>query len=68
LKRAIQKYLENTLAQEILTGTFQAGDIIEVDMGAGGQIGFRKKPGARHPTTGDSDGPPKGERPSRAQA
>jgi ATP-dependent Clp protease ATP-binding subunit ClpB len=69
LKRAIQKYLENPLAQEILAGTFQAGDIIEVDMGAGGQIGFRKKPGARQPTAGaEGDGPTKGDRPSRAQA
>ena len=36
LKRAIQQYLENPLAQEILTGTFGPGDIIEVVGGADG--------------------------------
>ncbi|MEC9341514.1 MAG: AAA family ATPase, partial [Pseudomonadota bacterium] len=36
LKRAIQQYLENPLAQEILTGTFGPGDVIEVVGGADG--------------------------------
>jgi ATP-dependent Clp protease ATP-binding subunit ClpB len=31
LKRAIQQQLENPLAQEILAGTFQAGDVIRVN-------------------------------------
>ncbi len=30
LKRAIQQQLENPLAQEILAGTFQAGDVVKV--------------------------------------
>ncbi len=33
LKRAIQQQLENPLAQEILAGTFQAGDVIKVSAG-----------------------------------
>ncbi|MDE2272898.1 MAG: type VI secretion system ATPase TssH, partial [Gammaproteobacteria bacterium] len=31
LKRAIQVYLENPLAQKILAGEFSAGDVIKVD-------------------------------------
>jgi ATP-dependent Clp protease ATP-binding subunit ClpB len=36
LKRAIQKQLENPLAQAILSGQFGPGDIIQVDAGADG--------------------------------
>jgi ATP-dependent Clp protease ATP-binding subunit ClpB len=32
LKRAIQHQLENPLAQEILAGRFEAGDVIKVDV------------------------------------
>ncbi|MCW9025426.1 MAG: ATP-dependent chaperone ClpB [Gammaproteobacteria bacterium] len=32
LKRAIQQEIENTLAQEILSGKFMAGDVISVDV------------------------------------
>ena len=32
LKRAIQQYLENPLAQQLLLGEYMAGDIIEVDV------------------------------------
>ncbi|MDH5573685.1 MAG: hypothetical protein OEY89_18110, partial [Gammaproteobacteria bacterium] len=35
LKRAIQQYLENPLAQQLLLGEFMAGDIIEVDIKEG---------------------------------
>ena len=35
LKRAIQRYLENGLAEDILAGHFSAGDIITVDAGDG---------------------------------
>ena len=35
LKRAIQRYIENPLAQQILKGEFGEGDIIEVDFKAG---------------------------------
>ena len=41
LKRAIQKHLENGLAQEILAGRYVGGDTIEVDV-AGGEIAFGK--------------------------
>jgi ATP-dependent Clp protease ATP-binding subunit ClpB len=43
LKRAIQRYLENPLAQEILAGRYAPGDTIVVDVGAGGELGFGKK-------------------------
>jgi ATP-dependent Clp protease ATP-binding subunit ClpB len=42
LKRAIQHGVENRLAQEILTGRFQPGDTIIVDVD-GGNLVFRKK-------------------------
>lgn len=32
LKRAIQQYLENPLAQDILSGKFLPGDVIEIDL------------------------------------
>ncbi|MGR9044454.1 MAG: ATP-dependent chaperone ClpB [Gammaproteobacteria bacterium] len=35
LKRAIQHQLENPLAQEILAGNFDSGDVIEVDVSEG---------------------------------
>ncbi len=40
LKRAIQQSLENPLAQEILAGKYMPGDIIEVDVGANGELVF----------------------------
>ena len=42
LKRAIQKHVENELAQELLAGRFVAGDMIIVDV-ANGQLGFGKR-------------------------
>ena len=41
LKRAIQQQVENTLAQKILSGEFQAGDTIVIT-GEGGHLGFEK--------------------------
>jgi ATP-dependent Clp protease ATP-binding subunit ClpB len=41
LKRAIQQYLENPLAQEILRGRFLPGDTIKVSMD-GDQVRFEK--------------------------
>ena len=32
LKRAIQQYLENPLAQQLLVGEYMAGDVIAVDV------------------------------------
>ncbi|MFP5345043.1 MAG: AAA family ATPase, partial [Gammaproteobacteria bacterium] len=43
LKRAIQQHIENPLAQEILAGRFQPGDVIQVDVTAG-QLTFQKGP------------------------
>ncbi|MCP4992421.1 MAG: ATP-dependent chaperone ClpB [Gammaproteobacteria bacterium] len=41
LKRAIRQELENPLAQEILAGTFSAGEAVEVDV-SDGRLSFRK--------------------------
>ncbi|NNJ97534.1 MAG: ATP-dependent chaperone ClpB [Gammaproteobacteria bacterium] len=41
LKRAIQHYLENPLAQQLLTGEYVAGDVIRVDV-KDGNISFGK--------------------------
>jgi len=50
LKRAIQQYVENPLAQEILAGRFGPKDVIVVDV-AQDKITFRKKPGAQRHTS-----------------
>ncbi len=42
LKRAIQRWVENPLAQSILSGEFVRGDVIEMTVAAG-QIHFRKQ-------------------------
>jgi len=42
LKRAIQEYIENPLAKQILEGKFAAGDTIKVTAAKGGGIGFVK--------------------------
>ncbi|MCF6263369.1 MAG: ATP-dependent chaperone ClpB [Xanthomonadales bacterium] len=41
LKRAIQQYLENPLAEKLLAGEYQAGDVIKVDT-ADGELTFAK--------------------------
>lgn len=42
LKRAIQTFLENPLANEILSGRYESGDVIEVTVD-GGEFKFKKK-------------------------
>ena len=42
LKRAIQRHLENRLAEDILAGRFVAGDHIEVDRALSGELVVRK--------------------------
>ena len=42
LKRALQQYLENPLAEKILDGTFVPGDTIHVDV-EGGELVFSAK-------------------------
>jgi ATP-dependent Clp protease ATP-binding subunit ClpC len=42
LKRTIQKYIENVLAEEILSGKFKDGDKIQAEL-HGGRINFEKK-------------------------
>ncbi|KPJ93877.1 MAG: hypothetical protein AMJ53_06395 [Gammaproteobacteria bacterium SG8_11] len=46
LKRAIQHRIENPLAQKILSGEFEAEDVILVDASSE-DIVFSKKPGAK---------------------
>jgi ATP-dependent Clp protease ATP-binding subunit ClpB len=46
LKRAIQQGIENRLAQEILSGHFQPGDVILVDK-VGDELVFSKKPNVK---------------------
>ena len=41
LKRAIQQQLENPLAQDILSGKFVPGEVIEVEL-EGESLSFRK--------------------------
>jgi ATP-dependent Clp protease ATP-binding subunit ClpB len=41
LKRAIQQRLENSLAQDILAGTFAPGDVISIDVD-GDELTFKK--------------------------
>ena len=45
LKRAIQRYLENGLAAEIVAGHFSPGDTIHVDAGEDMTLKFSKGPG-----------------------
>jgi ATP-dependent Clp protease ATP-binding subunit ClpB len=48
LKRAIQRYLENGLAEDILAGRFSAGDTIRVDVGDG-KLVFERAGGSERP-------------------
>jgi len=45
LKRAIQKHLENRLAEDLLAGRYIAGDTIVVDRALAGELTFRKRAG-----------------------
>ncbi len=42
LKRTIQKYISNPLAEKILAAEFEPGDTIEIDIPASGKIEFKK--------------------------
>jgi len=42
LKRAIQNWIENPLAQHVLQGDYEAGDNIAVDLDSQGQLSFTK--------------------------
>lgn len=42
LKRAIQNGIENPLAQQVLQGTYVAGDIISIDINSAGELTFAK--------------------------
>jgi ATP-dependent Clp protease ATP-binding subunit ClpB len=52
LKRAIQRHLENRLAEEILAGRFTTGDTVRVDRSVAGELVVRKiaADGSAHPT------------------
>lgn len=42
LKRAIQNWIENPLAQQVLQGDYVAGDVIAIDFNIGGEFEFKK--------------------------
>lgn len=42
LKRAIQNWIENPLAQQVLQGDYGSGDVIAVDLNIGGELEFKK--------------------------
>ena len=44
LKRAIQKSLENPLAEHVLRGAYRAGDVIDVDAATDGNLTFSLSP------------------------
>jgi ATP-dependent Clp protease ATP-binding subunit ClpC len=46
LRRAVQKFIEDPLSEEILFGRFEAGDTIRVELDKSGQIHFVKASGA----------------------
>ncbi len=54
LKRAIQKHLENRLAEDLLAGRYVPGDTIVVDRALAGELVFRKRTG-----DGKSASPPR---------
>ncbi len=45
LRRAVQKFIEDPLSEEILLGRFSEGDTILVDLDSDGQVIFRKAEG-----------------------
>lgn len=42
LRRAVQKFIEDPLSEEILFGRFEAGDTVRVELDENGQVLFRK--------------------------
>ena len=46
LRRAIQTHVEDPLAEQLLEGTWKAGDIVLVDVGEDGKLTFTKGKGA----------------------
>ncbi|MGE0327830.1 MAG: AAA family ATPase, partial [Polyangiaceae bacterium] len=59
LKRAIQRYLENELAQEVLAGRFLPGDVIEVDAApSNDKLVFNVKRANNEPTEHATPAPP----------
>ncbi len=44
LKRAIQNWIENPLAQHVLQGDYVSGDVIAVDLDSAGELAFDKAP------------------------
>lgn len=46
LRRAVQKFIEDPLSEEILFGRFEPGDTINVELDNNGQILFRKASGS----------------------
>jgi ATP-dependent Clp protease ATP-binding subunit ClpB len=55
LKRAIQQHLENPLAQQILSGGFELGDVVTVEL-KGGELSFGKRGESRGPERPNAPG------------
>ncbi len=49
LRRAVQKYIEDPLSEEVLLGRFEEGDTVIVDLDESGHILFRKGEGSLEP-------------------
>ncbi|MDQ2986116.1 MAG: ATP-dependent Clp protease ATP-binding subunit [Armatimonadota bacterium] len=46
LRRAVQKFIEDPLSEEMLLGRFEPGDVVRVELDPNGQILFRKGEGS----------------------
>jgi ATP-dependent Clp protease ATP-binding subunit ClpC len=46
LRRAVQKFIEDPLSEEMLLGRFEPGDVVQVELDQNGQILFRKGEGS----------------------
>ena len=46
LRRAVQKFIEDPLSEEMLLGRFEPGDVVRVELDKNGQILFRKGEGS----------------------
>jgi ATP-dependent Clp protease ATP-binding subunit ClpC len=46
LRRAVQKFIEDPLSEEMLLGRFEPGDVVRVELDKSGQILFRKGEGS----------------------
>jgi ATP-dependent Clp protease ATP-binding subunit ClpC len=73
LRRAIQRFIEDPLSEQILAGNWEAGDVIEAYPGDDGQLAFRKGEGVvavpasrrKEPSVPDGGTPVRASRPRK---